>query len=74
MTKTGAEKEALDKQTEVLKNNSEAERKALEQQAKVLKTISDSACRMEKSSNKMFWASVIYFAASILIGLIALIF
>jgi len=56
MTKTGAEKEALDKQTEVLK------------------IISDSACRMEKSSNKMFWASVIYFAASILIGLIALIF
>lgn len=51
-----------------------AEKKALDRQTEVLKIISDSACRMEKSSNNMYRASVIYFAASILIGLIALIF
>ena len=71
---TGAEKKALDRQTDVLKIISDAEKKALDNQTEVLKSISDSACRMERSSNKMFWASVIYFAASILIALIALIF
>lgn len=50
-----------------------AERKALEQQNGILQKISDSACKMEKSSDKMFWASVIYFVASILIGFIALV-
>ncbi|HIJ70780.1 MAG TPA: hypothetical protein HPP87_05375 [Planctomycetes bacterium] len=49
------------------------EAKALSEQTDVLKTISDSSIKMEKSSNRMFWASVIYFSASILIGLIALI-
>lgn len=49
------------------------EEKAIKGQTDVLREISTTVEEMKKSSSYMFWASVLYFTASIVIAVIALV-